>query len=42
MNRFKVNGLSFTLIGLIATLISGCAVVPRVAPVASVAPPLKQ
>ncbi|EKD31224.1 MAG: hypothetical protein ACD_77C00360G0001 [uncultured bacterium] len=40
MNKFKVTGLSFMFIGLIATLISGCAVVPRVAPVAPpVAPP---
>lgn len=38
MNRFRVTGLSFMFIGLIATLISGCAVVPRVAPVAPAAP----
>ena len=36
MNRFKVTGLSLMFIGLIATLISGCAIGPHVA---SVAPP---
>ena len=38
MNRFKVTGLSLMFIGLIATLVSGCAIVPRVAPVASPTP----
>jgi len=38
MNRLKVTGLSFLIIGLVATLINGCAVVPRVAPVAPPTP----
>jgi hypothetical protein len=32
MNRFKVAGLSFMFLGLIAALISGCATGPYVAP----------
>lgn len=38
MNRFKVTGLSLVFLGLIAALISGCAVGPYVAPVATPTP----
>lgn len=38
MNRFKVTGLSLVFLGLIAALISGCAVGPYVAPVAPPTP----
>lgn len=38
MNRFKVTGLSLIFLGLIAALISGCAVGPYIAPVAPPTP----